>query len=123
MPDRDDSIYEIVRDYQDSISSVYFSMAGHASNLERARTLLPALLAHGKTPELAGWGGWRAVLRDRMPAIGELAGAPGVWLASGYASRGITWSALAGDVIGASLAGEPAVLEHDLARAISPQRS
>src|SRR5690606_30252742 len=98
------------------------SMAGHAGNLERAATLLPGLLAHGQTPAVAGWGGWRAVLRDRMPAIGELAGAPGLWLASGYASRGITWSALAGEVIGARLAGEPAVLEQDLAQAISPQR-
>ena len=31
LPDADDSIYEIVRDYRDSISSVYFSMAGQAS--------------------------------------------------------------------------------------------
>ena len=31
LPDPNDSIYEIVRDYQESVSSVYFSMAGHAS--------------------------------------------------------------------------------------------
>lgn len=31
LPDPDDSIYEIVRDYRESVSSVYFSMAGHAS--------------------------------------------------------------------------------------------
>lgn len=31
LPDPNDSIYEIVRDYRESISSVYFSMAGHAS--------------------------------------------------------------------------------------------
>ena len=48
MPDRDDSIYEIVRDYQDSISSVYFSMAGHAS----ARFAIEAELAEDMLEEL-----------------------------------------------------------------------
>lgn len=98
------------------------SAAGHAGNLARARSLLPQLLPGLDMPGLAGWGGWRAVLRDRMPAIGELAGAPGVWIAAGYASRGVTWSALAGEVIGGSLAGEPAVIEGDLLQAMSPQR-
>lgn len=99
------------------------SDAGHAGNLARARSLLPQLSPEIDMSGLAGWGGWRAVLRDRMPAIGELAGAPGVWIAAGYASRGVTWSALAGDVIGGSLAGEPAVLEGDLLQAMSPQRA
>lgn len=31
LPDADDSIYEIARDYRESVSSVYFSMAGRAS--------------------------------------------------------------------------------------------
>lgn len=99
------------------------SDAGHAGNLARARSLLPQLSSEVDMSGLAGWGGWRAVLRDRMPAIGELAGAPGVWIAAGYASRGITWSALAGDVIGGRLAGEPAVIEGDLLQAMSPQRA
>src|SRR5690606_25897930 len=98
------------------------SDAGHAGNLARVRSLLPDLLPPARMSGLAGWGGWRAVLRDRMPAIGELAGSPGVWMATGYASRGITWSALAGDLIGASLAGEPAMIERDLMQAICPQR-
>lgn len=98
------------------------SDAGHAGNLARARSLLPHLLPGSDLPGLAGWGGWRAVLRDRMPAIGELAGSPGVWMATGYASRGITWSSLAGDLIGGCLAGEPAVLERNLMQAMSPQR-
>lgn len=99
------------------------SDAGHAGNLAKARSLLPQLSPEVDRSGLAGWGGWRAVLRDRMPAIGELAGAAGIWIAAGYASRGITWSALAGDVIGGSLAGEPAVIESDLLQAMSPQRA
>ena len=99
------------------------SDAGHAVNLAKARTLLPSLLPEADMSGLGGWGGWRAVLRDRMPAIGELAGSPGIWIATGYASRGITWSALAGDVIGGALTGEPAVIEHELMKAVSPQRT
>lgn len=70
---------------------------------------------------LPGWAGWRAVLPGRLPAVGELQHARGVWLAVGYASRGLSWSALMGDLIAARLAGEPSPLETDLAQLISPR--
>ncbi|WP_332612977.1 FAD-dependent 5-carboxymethylaminomethyl-2-thiouridine(34) oxidoreductase MnmC [Achromobacter sp. ESBL13] len=70
---------------------------------------------------LPGWAGWRAVLPGRLPAVGELRHAPGLWMAVGYASRGLSWSALMGDVIAARLSGEPDVLETDLAQLISPR--
>ncbi|WP_430795459.1 FAD-dependent oxidoreductase, partial [Achromobacter spanius] len=70
---------------------------------------------------LPGWAGWRAVLPGRLPAVGELPHAPGLWLAAGYASRGLSWSALMGDLIAARLMGEPSPLETDLARMISPR--
>ena len=66
-----------------------------------------------------GWAGWRAVVPGRLPVVGELPGHPGVWLACGYGSRGLTWSALAGGVIAALLNDEPLPLERDLLRAIS----
>jgi tRNA 5-methylaminomethyl-2-thiouridine biosynthesis bifunctional protein len=70
---------------------------------------------------LPGWAGWRAVLPGRLPAVGELPHAPGLWLAIGYASRGLSWSALMGDLVAARLAGEPSPLETDLAQLISPR--
>lgn len=70
---------------------------------------------------LPGWAGWRAVLPGRLPAVGELQQAPGLWLAVGYASRGLSWSALMGDLIAARLAREPSPLETDLAQLISPR--
>ncbi|MNV93472.1 bifunctional tRNA (mnm(5)s(2)U34)-methyltransferase/FAD-dependent cmnm(5)s(2)U34 oxidoreductase [compost metagenome] len=70
---------------------------------------------------MPGWAGWRAVLPGRLPAVGELSHAPGLWLAVGYASRGLSWSALMGDVIAARLMGEPSPLESDLAQLISPR--
>lgn len=61
-----------------------------------------------------GWAGWRAVLPGRLPAVGPVPGAPGLWAAAGYASRGLTWAALAADTIAATLCGEPLPLERDL---------
>lgn len=70
---------------------------------------------------LPGWAGWRAVLPGRLPAVGELPHAPGLWMAAGYASRGLSWSALMGDLIAARLMGEPLPLEIDLVQLVTPR--
>ncbi|HBP31630.1 MAG TPA: FAD-dependent cmnm(5)s(2)U34 oxidoreductase, partial [Advenella kashmirensis] len=72
-------------------------------------------------PVFAGWAGSRAVIRGRLPAFGPMRHAPGLWLACGYASHGLTWSALAGDVIAAMLNAEPVPLERDLLQAVAPR--
>lgn len=92
---------------------------GHAVNLERAGRLLPGLDGLFDPAMLAGWAGWRAVLPGRLPVIGEVPRAPGLWVAAGYASRGLSWSALAGDIMGAVLEGEPMPLEGDLLRMVA----
>lgn len=90
---------------------------GHAVNLERAARLLPELGSAGfDADRLAGWSGWRAVLPGRLPALGEIPGHDGLWVAAGYASRGLSWSALGGDIVAAFLDGEPVMLERDLLR-------
>jgi tRNA 5-methylaminomethyl-2-thiouridine biosynthesis bifunctional protein len=92
---------------------------GHGVNLERAAQLLPELTGSALAgKDLTGWAGWRAIVPGRLPVIGELPGAPGLWLATGCASRGLTWSALAGDVIAATLEGEPQIIERDLLRTV-----
>ena len=63
---------------------------------------------------LPGWAGWRAVLPGRLPAIGPLDGQEGLWVATGYASRGLTWSSLAGELIAGFLESEPLLLEGDI---------
>jgi tRNA 5-methylaminomethyl-2-thiouridine biosynthesis bifunctional protein len=96
--------------------------AGRQANLAKAAGLLAEPLG---TPvaarNLPGWAGWRAVLPGRLPAIGAVPGAAGLYLATGYASRGLTWSALGGDIIAAHLCGEPFPLESDLLHAIAPR--
>lgn len=100
------------------------SADGQRVTLDKAAGLLSghfpdfAALVPGTLP---GWAGWRAVLPGRLPAVGSLPHAEGVWLAVGYASRGLSWAALMGDEIAARLSGEPGFLETDLAQLVSPR--
>jgi tRNA 5-methylaminomethyl-2-thiouridine biosynthesis bifunctional protein len=98
---------------------------GQATNLGKAASLLASdagqplrTLAPGALP---GWAGWRAVLPGRLPAIGPLRHAEGLHVATGFASRGLSWAALAGDMIAAALCAEPAVLESELMEAVAPR--
>ena len=60
------------------------------------------------------------MLPGRFPAIGPMSNAPGLWVATAFASRGLTWSALAADLIVAAFEGEPIPLENDLMKEVSP---
>ena len=99
------------------------SPAGQDVNLGKAAGLIGASI-EALRPALVdgGWAGWRAVVPGRLPVIGAWPETPGVWVATAYASRGLTWAALAGEMIAAALHGEPDVVETDLARKIAPSR-
>jgi tRNA 5-methylaminomethyl-2-thiouridine biosynthesis bifunctional protein len=89
---------------------------GVQENLARAVNLLGLendLHVNDQTV-LPGWAGWRAVLPGRLPAVGPLKGQAGLWVATGYASRGLTWSSLAGELIAGFLESEPLLLESDV---------
>ena len=117
--------------------------SGHAGNLERLELLLPGSTARLDPARLAGTVGFRCVTPDRMPLIGRLpdAGAvramrssrsgkrtqelprlEGLYGAFGYASRGLTWAALGGELIASTIEGEPLPIEGDLADAVDPAR-
>lgn len=99
------------------------SDAGHDDVIEKVRSLLPEQACDKLSRQAAagGWAGWRAVVPGRLPVVGELDGHSGLWLACAYGSRGLTWSALAGEIIAAGLSGEPMPVERDLLRAIKPR--
>jgi tRNA 5-methylaminomethyl-2-thiouridine biosynthesis bifunctional protein len=109
------------------------SAAGHAGNLERLELLLPGSAARLDPARLAGTVGFRCVTPDRLPLVGAApdleaprpAPVPrleGLYGAFGYASRGLTWSALGGELIASLVEGEPLPVEGDLADAIDPAR-
>lgn len=103
------------------------SLQGQHEIMEKIQSVIgqPLLQAgiqpSGRDGLWPGWAGWRVVMPGRLPAIGPVPGAAGLWVATGYASMGVTWSALAGDVIGSLLEGEPVPLEQELLQAIAPR--
>jgi len=109
--------------YQPGDADLATRAADHADNLQRCAAALaialPALPALDPAA-LAGRTGLRMVCGDRLPLIGALG--QDAWCAAGFASRGILWGSLAGEVIAARIEGEPAPLEAGLARAIDPAR-
>jgi tRNA 5-methylaminomethyl-2-thiouridine biosynthesis bifunctional protein len=96
---------------------------GHQAVIGKVAALLnvPAVQAEKWHAGLNGWAGWRAVAAGRLPVVGQVASAPGLWLACAYGSRGLTWSALAADLICAQLSHEPLMLERGLLRSIAPR--
>ena len=102
--------------YAHAAKQVLVTQDGMTKNVARAAGLLniPELSEGLSHLPLRGWAGWRAVLPGRLPSIGPVAHAPGVWVACGFASRGLTWAALAGDLIAGALNGEPVIVENDI---------
>ncbi|MGH6628615.1 MAG: FAD-dependent 5-carboxymethylaminomethyl-2-thiouridine(34) oxidoreductase MnmC, partial [Burkholderiales bacterium] len=111
------------------------SEEGHAGNLARLERLLPGNAALLDPARLTGAVGFRCVAPDRLPLIGAvpdiqaarpdaraIPGLHGLYGALGYASRGLTWAALGGELIASAIEGEPLPLEGDLADAVDPTR-
>lgn len=94
---------------------------GHRRNLERLGLLLPEASPPMSPGSLGGRAAVRSVARDRLPVVGPLPDA-GAYCLLGFASRGIVWSALAGEILACALEGEPMPVERDLVRAIGPAR-
>jgi tRNA 5-methylaminomethyl-2-thiouridine biosynthesis bifunctional protein len=118
-------------------------LQSHESNLLRLAQLLPDANLGIDASMLDGEVGFRCVAPDRMPLVGampdvdaartrkaalsgaqltDLPRSPGLYCASAYASRGLIWAALAGELLASLIEGEPLPLEGDLADALDPGR-
>ncbi len=117
--------------------------ASHAQNLARAARMLPGSTESIDIAHVHGAVGIRCVARDRMPMLGalvDLAAArenaamhtgahlidlprlPGIYAAFAFASRGLAWTLLAGELLAAQLEGEPLPIEGALVDAMDPGR-
>nr|WP_294885781.1 FAD-dependent 5-carboxymethylaminomethyl-2-thiouridine(34) oxidoreductase MnmC [uncultured Limnobacter sp.] len=61
----------------------------------------------------------RSVWHDRLPAIGPVPNMPGVYMSTGFGSRGLLWAALGGCVLADYFKGSP--IESKLLKKITPR--
>jgi tRNA 5-methylaminomethyl-2-thiouridine biosynthesis bifunctional protein len=116
---------------------------GHETNLAHLARLLPDATPALDPAALDGAVGFRCAAPDRMPLVGllpdldairadrrayadaRLGGLPrkpGLYCATGFASRGLVWAALAAEALASLIEDEPPPLESDLADALDPAR-
>jgi tRNA 5-methylaminomethyl-2-thiouridine biosynthesis bifunctional protein len=112
--------------------------ADHARNLAQLSRLLGQAV-DAPTDALTGRVGWRLVADDRLPLIGGVPAAlaapgtrldqprfvpraPGLFVFTALASRGITWAALGAQALAALVAGTPCPLESSLLDAVDVAR-
>lgn len=100
------------------------TVTDQVANFERLQTLLPAVAERLKPRfqrgEVRNWVGIRCTYRDRLPIVGEVA--PGLWLCTAMASRGLTLAPLCAELLTAQLHGEPLPLNARQTRALGIKR-
>jgi len=57
-----------------------------------------------------------------LPMVGAVGGQAGLYVAAGYASRGVVWAGLLGEALADQMTQQPWPLEAGLMRAIAPGR-
>jgi tRNA 5-methylaminomethyl-2-thiouridine biosynthesis bifunctional protein len=91
-------------------------------NLQRLQTLLPQCAKTLTQPPLTlrAWAGVRCATPTRLPSVGPVGTADGVWVCTGMGSRGLTFAALCAELLAAQLHSEPWPIEQRLAKALQP---
>ena len=107
-------------DLEDTDASVRTD--SHEGNLERLESIMPGASRGLDPAALAGRTSFRTVARDRLPLIGPLEDAPGLYGAFAYGSRGLLWAGLGAELLASVMEGEPLPLEGPLATAVEPGR-
>ena len=93
-----------------------------AENLARLAALLDLPPGRLENLPLGGRAALRAVLPDRLPLLGEVVGRPQLYVAAGYASRGVVWAGLLGEALADAILGQPRALTAELLTALDPGR-
>lgn len=124
-----DDLDPLVRE-QDHVSNLmqWARLRGITLNARDAQQQIAAAQVQGRV-------GWRWSCADKLPLWGAMPAGPfkreslrfaprvsGLWMCTGMGSRGITWSALAGQVMAALISNTACPLEASLLNAVDPGR-
>ncbi len=119
-----DTLWVSGASYDRDNTSLAPTVTDQVANFERLQTLQPALAEQLKPSfqrgEVRNWVGIRYTYRDRLPIVGEVA--PGLWICTALASRGLTLAPLCAELLAAQLHGEPLPLNARQARALGLER-
>ncbi|MDZ7596558.1 MAG: bifunctional tRNA (5-methylaminomethyl-2-thiouridine)(34)-methyltransferase MnmD/FAD-dependent 5-carboxymethylaminomethyl-2-thiouridine(34) oxidoreductase MnmC [Thiobacillus sp.] len=96
--------------------------ASDLANLARLEAILPGAGEGIARDAVSGRASLRATLPDRLPIMGAVGGQPGLYVAAGYASRGVVWAGVLGEALADLMTQRPVPLEADLMQAIAPAR-
>ncbi|WP_324780752.1 bifunctional tRNA (5-methylaminomethyl-2-thiouridine)(34)-methyltransferase MnmD/FAD-dependent 5-carboxymethylaminomethyl-2-thiouridine(34) oxidoreductase MnmC [Thiobacillus sedimenti] len=96
--------------------------ASDQANLARLEAILPGGRSRVAIEAVRGRASLRATLPDRLPLVGAVAECSGVYVAAGYASRGVVWAGLLGEALADRMSGQPLPLENDLMGVLAPER-
>ncbi len=96
----------------------------HLANQDKLNRLLPSLgaLMTQAFDNAQGWAAIRCTLPDRLPAFGPLKGVKGLHVCAGMGARGLTLSVLCGELLAATIHGEPWPMETRLSLAMMASR-
>lgn len=97
-------------------------VASDLANLARLESILPGAGERFEANAVSGRASLRATLPDRLPIVGAVGGHAGLYVAAGYASRGLVWAGLLGEALADRMTGQPLPLESDLMRSMAPDR-
>lgn len=110
----------------------------HAENLAKLELMLPGMAAAIPATERMEDGrvSMRPVTLDRMPMVGQMPAhtqgdgynldtlprQEGLWVITGFGSRGLVWSSLCAELLASRMLAEPLPLERELCDALDPAR-
>jgi tRNA 5-methylaminomethyl-2-thiouridine biosynthesis bifunctional protein len=120
LPTRDGLLFGATHDRGDRTLDVRES--DHRRNLETLGKALPALAARLAEKRLQGRAGVRATTPDRLPLAGPVKDAPGLFLLTGFGSRGFSVAPLLAEHVAALAIDAPSPLAGPLADLVDPDR-
>ena len=98
------------------------SDAARTKNLEGLKTLSPAWARELEPKTLTSRAGVRATTPDRLPVMGAAPERPGVYLLTGYGSRGLTWAPFLAEALASEIMNEPHILTKQGKALLAPER-
>jgi tRNA 5-methylaminomethyl-2-thiouridine biosynthesis bifunctional protein len=121
LPTRSGALFGATHDRDDA--GLDLRPADHARNLATLAEALPALAGRLAERPLDGRAAVRATTPDRLPIAGRAPGAEdGLFLLTGFGSRGFSLSPLLAEHVAALALGAPSPLATDLAELVAPDR-